>query len=89
MSLLSSEQVGPPSEAVVERVANREGVHPLELDPLYEVIDPSALDALVRTHEQKTSGLQITFVYHGYEVTVTAEGVVHVDEVTSTPQTVV
>ena len=69
-----------PSEAVVARIANCEGVDPLELPPLYESIDADAIDALVRTAEANDSALQIEFTYHGYQVTISDGGVVHVDE---------
>ena len=36
-----------PSTAIVGAVASAEGVPPRTLDPLYDTIDPDALDALV------------------------------------------
>lgn len=69
-----------PSEAVVERVANREGVDPVELSPLYEAIDPDALDSLVCASNGDGSDLAIEFSYSGHEITVTGEGVVHLDQ---------
>lgn len=69
-----------PSQAVVERIAAREGVDPTELTPLFEAIDPDALDRLVGMAGYSDSPLQIEFPYHGYNVTVTGDGVVHIDE---------
>lgn len=69
-----------PSQAIVERVAALEGVDHSELDPLFGAIDPDALDALVGTTGHSDAALQIEFTYHGYDVTVTGEGVVHIDE---------
>lgn len=60
----------------------------MELDLLCEAVDPDALDRFVRTAEQSGSTLQITFTYHGHEVTVTGEGIVHIDEKASAPQTI-
>lgn len=62
------------SEAVVEAVADAEGVEPTELQPLYDVIDPDALDSLFRPQfdGRHPSRGEITFRYHGY--------VVHVDD---------
>jgi len=58
------------SEAVLVAVAAREGVPEAELDPpLYEAIDPEALDAVFRD----TSG-RISFEYCGYRVTVDVDG---------------
>ena len=66
-----------PSQAVVKRVAACEEVDQTELAPLYGAIDPDALDRLVETSRHNESALQITFTYHGYDVTVTGDGVVH------------
>lgn len=69
-----------PSHAIVKRVAALEGVDLSELDPLFGAIDPDALDTLVETTGHSDAALQIEFPYHGYDVTVTGEGVVHIDE---------
>ncbi|WP_224450510.1 HalOD1 output domain-containing protein [Haloprofundus salilacus] len=69
-----------PSQAVVERIAALEETDQAELDPLYETIDPEALDTLVETTERSNSSLQIQFTYNDYEVTVTSDGIVSVDE---------
>lgn len=53
---------------VVEQVANRENVDPLELPPLHDAIDPDALDALFDKPEAAVDG--VTFRYQGYEVVV-------------------
>ena len=70
----------PPSHAVVERVAALEGVEQTELTPLYGAIDPEALNTLVETGSNSDSALQIGFTYHGYDVTVTGNGTVYIDE---------
>ena len=67
------------SNAIVNRVANAEGVEATELTPLYTAIDPDALDALVGGHGRSASSLKIEFSYQGYDVTVTGEGVIHLD----------
>ena len=81
MSTIQGETVNvtarPPSLAVVERVATCEGVDPVELAPLYEAIDPDALDELLETRGRTNPALEIEFTYHGYDVTVTGDGVVH------------
>ena len=66
-----------PSQAVVERVAGCEGVDHTELVPLFDVIDPDALNRLVERSQGGESALRITFTYHGYDVTVTGDGDVH------------
>lgn len=56
----------PPSEAVVLATAEQTGRSPLELPPLYETIDPDALDAAV----QRSESCRVTFEYADCEVTV-------------------
>lgn len=65
----SSDSTGrsrPLHEKVVYAVANADGVDPIDLDPLYETIDPEALDALF---EGTTEGT-IKFTYEGHDVVV-------------------
>jgi hypothetical protein len=65
----------PPSVAVVERVAAREGVDPVEVTPpLSDVVDPEALDRL----SGADSGALVVFSYCGYVVTID-EGSVSVE----------
>lgn len=82
MSVTLPEQMVSPSTSVIEEVATREGVDPTELDqPLYHAIDPDALDTLVRSSADapSPSSLSITFTYHGYEVSVSSDGVVDLE----------
>lgn len=74
-----------PSEAVVTRIANSEGIDPLELPPLYEAIDADALDALVGTGKRSDADPEVEFTYSGYEVTITSDAVIHLTK--DTPQT--
>lgn len=79
-----------PSIAVVEAVAAREGVDPVELDrPLNDVLDPDALDRLVRSYDAQpgASPFEVSFTYYGYSVTVSSSGTVRVDgsDTTRTP----
>lgn len=81
MSQTLTEQNLSPSSAVVERVAAREGVDPTDLDvPLFDAIDPDALDSIVRSSDpDRDDGLgTVRFAYYGYEVTVRADGTVRV-----------
>lgn len=69
------------TEAVVDAVADAEGISPLELDPpLYAAIDPDALAQFVARIDGPTaSEVEVSFVYAGYAVTVTGDGDVSVD----------
>lgn len=64
-----------PSLAVVEAVADRKGVDPVEVGPLAYEIDPDALDSLVDSMDSGT----ITFPFEGLEVEVDADGEVSLD----------
>lgn len=67
---------GRASAAVLEAVAAEEGCKPTDLDvPLYERVDPEALDALVSSPIEG----HISFVYHGYKLTVNGSGTVWVE----------
>ncbi len=72
---------------VIEAVAEREGVDPLDLEPpeydaLYDVINPEALDALFATREngQERPTGRIEFPFCGYHVVVTSDGEVEVSD---------
>lgn len=64
------------SHRVLEAVAEETGVSPLEIDrPLYEAIDPDALDALFRHGRSETV---VEFAYLGCRVRVFGDGEVAV-----------
>lgn len=63
------------SYAVVTAVAERSGLDPLALRPLYEVVDVEALDTLFAADVGT-----LTFPYEGYLVTVHADGSVTVED---------
>lgn len=59
------------STAVVEAVAEAEGVSPTEIDtPLHRAIDPEALNRLFRTDRSSGGDPRVSFDYTGYEITV-------------------
>ena len=65
-----------PSAAVIEAVAARKGLEPSKLEPpLYEVVDPAALDRVVTDSPTGDSPpVCITFSYAGCEVVVDHDG---------------
>lgn len=66
------------SDAVVAAVAARTNSDPLEIDPLYEHVDPDALDALFEprgTDTARPDDVRIEFQMSGFQVTVTADSV--------------
>ncbi|WP_440765270.1 HalOD1 output domain-containing protein [Natronorubrum sp. DTA7] len=59
------------SLAVIEAIAAVSGTDPVELPPLYDVINPDALNALFEPHERRTgSGLHVEFSYNGFDIVV-------------------
>jgi hypothetical protein len=64
-----------PASAVVDAVAEREGVDPADLPPLYDAIGPDILEVL---HEADADQ-RVTFEYYGYGVTVSSNGSIVLD----------
>lgn len=66
----------PVSERIIETVAVREGVDPVDLQtPLYEAIDTEALDAMFAATDGDIHSLEVEFTYCGHELRVTHEDV--------------
>lgn len=61
-----------PGLAVVETVAKAAGDDPMELPPLYEAIDPTALDTLFTGSAPAPK--RVEFAYYGYTVAVHQDG---------------
>jgi hypothetical protein len=66
----------PPSTAVVEVVSRALNVEPTAVEPLYDVVDPDALDRLVDTDaaDRSRSATRTEFAYEGLRVTVESVG---------------
>jgi hypothetical protein len=70
-----------PSVTVAMEVASREGTDPTELTPpLNTVVDPDALDALFAGVPSRLDRGSVRFDYLGYEVEVSSDGRVRVDD---------
>lgn len=66
------------SRAVIDAVAAAEGTPPTKLTPpLYDVVDPEALD---NVFDGKASLGKVVFNYNSYEVSVEADGYVAVTD---------
>ena len=64
-------EVQTASLAVIETVAAVTGTDPIELPPLYDAIDPDALNSLFEPHERRTdSDLRVEFSYNGFDLVV-------------------
>lgn len=71
----------PPCNAVINAVAALSGNEPHGLEPLYDAVDPDALDALV---SKSSSSVYIQFTYAGYEVVI-ADDTVYLRQRNHTP----
>ncbi|WP_276258955.1 HalOD1 output domain-containing protein [Haloglomus litoreum] len=62
---------GGVAENIVLKIADREGVNEGALPPLFESVEPDALDELFN-HETKIGGtdLKVEFSYSGYTVVI-------------------
>nr|WP_227356632.1 HalOD1 output domain-containing protein [Haladaptatus salinisoli] len=69
------------TEQITAIIAETDGQSIYELKPLYDVIDPEALDALFAPHVDGTSRPvgEVSFHYEGYWVTVSSDGVVELE----------
>ena len=76
----SFDGVVPVYTAIVEAVAETKGVDPLSLEPpLYDVLDPEALDALCDSTTRCQSPVHVEFVYSDCTVTVAPGGTIVVE----------
>lgn len=85
----------PPSHAIIEAIAAREGVDTTDIEPpeyesLYTVVNPEALDDLFRTDPPlpERNGY-VEFRYEGYVVTVYSDGQVELHESTAADESTV
>lgn len=67
-----------PSEEIIRSVADAADVDPTELPPLYDTVDPDALDSIFSA-SALVSG-EMTFEYVDYLVTVSADDHVVVEK---------
>lgn len=70
-----------PSTAVVNTVADVSNRDPTEVEPLYEYVDPDALDALItRARSDSPTITMVAFSLADYDVSVYADGEVAVSQ---------
>ncbi|QFU83735.1 HalOD1 output domain-containing protein [Natronorubrum aibiense] len=80
-----SDEVAAPTQRIIEAVAAREGVdvtdvEPPAYEPLYSVLDPTALDALFQPSSPNSATVRVVLEYEGYEITVESDGSVELRE---------
>lgn len=64
------------TETVFSEVANKDGVDPLDLEPLYTSVDP---DVLVALYESPSNVDRVEFEYAGYAVIIEDEDQVRLE----------
>lgn len=62
-----------PSAAVTEHISAMTGREQTDFAPLYETIDPEALDSLIGS-ASRSAPVSISFEYAGHSVTVRSDG---------------
>lgn len=67
---------GRVAEAIVHAVAVAVDADPLSIEPLYESVDPDAVEALVR-HGGRT--VTVSFEHHGVPLEVRGDGTIRVE----------
>lgn len=63
-----------PSTAVVQTVAAAAGCNPVTLDPLYEFVDPDALNELFIHDLGANGGAAVSFAFADFQVTIHGNG---------------
>jgi hypothetical protein len=75
----------PPTQAVIEAVAIATNREPTDMDPLYDAVDPDALDAILVDGERAVpQDLVVSFTYMDCEVVLRANGDVMVEPLEET-----
>lgn len=62
-----------PIMAVISAVSDATDQSPIDMEPIADVIDPDAVDALIDTDPNTRSPVTITFPYQEYEIAVSSE----------------
>lgn len=73
------------SDAIVTAVAALRGEEPRTLEPLYDAVEPDALDSLV-DHAQRADDAgahELWFVYEGFDIGVRTDGEIRIREATA------
>ncbi|WP_227355772.1 HalOD1 output domain-containing protein [Haladaptatus salinisoli] len=75
------------SALVVEAVAVHDQRSPDDLEPIYQSINPDALDSLFTPLTDGTSRADghVSFAYCGYHVTITSDGTIDLEPLETTP----
>lgn len=70
-----------PTEVIIDAIATAAGVDPLELPPLYDFVDPDAVNKLFQKHDVTRNAL-LSFTMDSWNVFVRADGKIRVCDAT-------
>lgn len=65
-----------PSEAVTRAISELTGTPVIELEPLYDTIDPEHLDTCLEGTSSEPPEIEVSFTYYQCSLTVTASEVI-------------
>lgn len=75
MTALLAGETGEVYEQIVTEIADREAIDPVELPPLFDAVDPDALESLfAATGDGDGRVGRVWFPYAGYDVTIEYNG---------------
>ena len=63
-----------PSSAIVIAISEVTGTDPIDLEPLYNVVNPDSLNSLFDSTAPSRLDGSVSFEYCGYQVTIKADG---------------
>lgn len=72
-----------PTQFIVASVSTRENVDEMDLPPLYKVIDPDVLNAFIDSPADASATIE--FTYYGYDIIVSGDGTILVNEQVAGP----
>ena len=72
-----------PTEAIIEALAEAEGVSTTDLPPLYDAIDPDALDQMFKNHTGASDAeATLCFRFDTWNIFVRADGLIRICDAT-------
>lgn len=67
-----------PIEVIIEAVAEAASVDPLKLPPIYDIVDPDAVNKLFSPRNATRAGQYFSFKFEEWIVSIHADGVIRV-----------
>lgn len=74
---------GDVASSVIEAVSKFSGDSPTEIEPLYDSVDPDALEALLvsfRESQPAIANSVIRFVHDGFDIKIESDGTIEIED---------